>query len=79
MIKNFIRFILFTLLFYSSSLIAQIYPDQSYVINIDSIFQNIESVQGIILSDDGKHLRLQAGVLSGEVILKPQTSASPFN
>ncbi len=79
MTRNFTSFIFSLLLFLSSNLIAQVYPDQSYVINIDSIFQNIESVQGIKLSDNGKYLTLQDGVLNGEVILKPQTSAFPFN
>lgn len=79
MTRNFTSFIFFILIFFSSNLIAQIYPDQSYVINIDSIFQKIESVQGIKLSDNGKYLTLQDGAINGEVILKPQTSAFPFN
>lgn len=60
-------------------LLAQSYPDQQYVIRTDSIFANIETNQGIVLSPDGKSIMLQDGVNNGYVILKPQYSQSPFN
>ena len=60
-------------------LLAQSYPDQQYVIRTDSIFANIETNQGIVLSPDGKSIMLQDGVNDGYVILKPQYSQSPFN
>lgn len=58
---------------------AQIYPDQNYVLRTDSIYANIESSQGIKLSDDGKCLMLQDGVLEGNFVVKPQYSQFPFN
>ncbi|MFZ2322493.1 MAG: C39 family peptidase [Ignavibacteriaceae bacterium] len=58
---------------------AQNYPDQLYVLRIDSIYQNIETSQGIKLSGDGKSIMLEESVTDGYVILKPQYSQSPFN
>ncbi len=58
---------------------AQIYPDQDYILRIDSIYQNIETNDGLKLSDDGKSIMLQDGITNGYVILKPQYSQSPFN
>lgn len=58
---------------------AQNYPDQQYLLKIDSIFSNIESNDGIELSSDGKSIKLQDGIINGYVILKPQYSQSPFN
>lgn len=79
MINKIIIGSVFFLLFFTNHLIAQIYPDQSYVIDINTISQNVESAQGIKLSGDGKYLTLQDGILNGEVIIRPQTSAYPFN
>lgn len=79
MTKKFIYGSIFFLTLFSRYMFPQIYPDQSYVIDINSIYTNIESIQGIKLSDNGKSLMLQDGVLNGEVILKPQTASSPFN
>ena len=67
------------LLVFSFNISAQNYPDQQYVLKIDSIFSNIETNDGIELSSDGKSIKLQDGVLNGYVILKPQYSQSPFN
>jgi len=58
---------------------AQNYPDQQYILKIDSIFSNIETNDGIELSSDGKSIKLQDGVVNGYVILKSQFSQSPFN
>ena len=77
--KNYIRNITVLLIVFSFNLLAQNYPDQQYILKIDSIFANIETNDGIELSNDGKSLRLQDGVTEGYVILKPQFSQSPFN
>lgn len=61
------------------SLSAQVYPDQHYVLRIDSLYANIESSSGIKLSDDGKSITLQEGVLQGEFVIKPQYSEYPFD
>ncbi len=58
---------------------AQIYPDQNYVIRIDSIFQYIETNEGLKLSDDGKCISLKDSLTNGYIILKPQYSEFPFN
>lgn len=58
---------------------AQPYPDQHYILKIDSIYFNIETNEGIKLSDDGKCIMLQDGVTDGYVILKPQFSQYLFN
>jgi hypothetical protein len=70
---------LFALVILAGQLFAQIYPDQNYVLRNDSIYTNIESSQGIKLSDDGKSIMLQDNILDGYFILKPQYSQSPFN
>ena len=58
---------------------SQNYPDQQYILKIDSIFANIETTDGIELSNDGQSIKLQDGVVNGYVILKSQFSQSPFN
>ncbi len=58
---------------------AQIYPDQFYVLRIDSIISKIEESQGIQISNDGKSIVLQDSVLSGYFILSQQISHYPFN
>jgi hypothetical protein len=69
-----------TIIFLSSFVTtAQNYPDQNYVLRIDSIYNNIESSYGITLSPDGKSITLQSGINDGYFILKPQFSSSPFN
>ena len=76
MIHKFFLLLLFVLHGIAS---AQFYPDQHYVNRIDSIFQNIESNEGLKLSDDGKSLLLKDSVTNGYIILKPQYSQFPFN
>ena len=71
--------VLLLLFFCFNSLKAQIYPDQNYVMRIDSLYNNIETNSGIKLSDDGKNLMLEDNVIDGYVIFKPQYSQSPFN
>lgn len=75
MIKNTIYLILIL----STYCLAQIYSDQFYFQRIDSIYSNIESSEGIKLSADGKSIMLQDSVTDGYFILKPQSSAEPFN
>lgn len=58
---------------------AQIYPDQSYVLRIDSLMSNIETNDGLVLSNDGQKLMLQPDRIDGSAIIKPQCSTSPFN
>lgn len=77
--NNFIKYFILLFSITYSSVSAQIYPDQNYVLRTDSIYANIESSQGIKLSDNGKSIMLQDGVLEGNFILKPQYSQSPFN
>lgn len=59
--------------------VAQIYPDQSYALRIDSLMSNIESNDGLVLSGDGQKLMLQPDRTDGSVTLRPQYSSSPFN
>ena len=75
MIKQIIYFFLII----SSYSFSQIYSDQFYSQKIDSIFSNIETSEGITLSADGKSIMLQDSVNDGYFILKPQSSAEPFN
>ncbi len=77
MIKKLLLFFFF--LSSVSLIYAQVYPDQNYVLRIDSIYANIESSQGIKLSDDGKKIMLQDGMLEGNFVLRPQHSQYPFN
>ncbi len=59
--------------------LAQSYPDQHVVFRIDSLFQNIETNDGLTLSDDGTSLTLQQDRTSGYAILRPQSAQAPFN
>lgn len=70
---------LFLVVVFSYSLRAQIYPDQHYVLRIDSLFANIDVSDGIKLSDDGKSIMLEDDKTNGYVELSPQTSDQPFN
>ena len=63
----------------TDSLVAQVYPDQNYVLRIDSIKTKTESSEGIKLSDDGKSIVLKYNSLDGYFVLSEQTSLSPFN
>lgn len=58
---------------------AQMYPDQHYVLTIDSLVNNIESNDGVVLSGDGKKLVLLPDRTNGSVTLKAQTSQYPFD
>jgi len=73
-VSIFLFFLSFSCLIY-----AQPYPDQHYVLRIDSIFYNIETNQGIKLSDDSTSIMLEDGITDGYVILKPQYSQYLFN
>jgi len=78
-IKTPFGIVILFLLFLPYYLFAQNYPDQLYVLRIDSIYQNIESNVGMKLSSDGKSITLQDSINDGYIILKPQYSQSPFN
>jgi hypothetical protein len=62
-----------------SALFAATYPDQSYVLRIDSLVSNIESSDGVVVSSDGKRVQLLPDRTDGYFILKPQFSQYPFN
>lgn len=64
---------------FSPSALAQIYPDQHYVLRIDSLVQCIEANDGLTLSADGKSLMLQQNRIDGYIIVRPQYSHYPFN
>ena len=70
---------LILIVFFSNIAYAQNYPDQQFIFRIDSIFQNIETNDGLKLSGNGKSIMLQEGKTNGYVILKPQYSQFPFN
>ncbi len=72
-------YVSFLLLFFPCLSTAQSYPDQLYVLRIDSLVPNIEAVQGMMLSADGKNLTLEPDKTEGYVILKPQYAQSPFD
>jgi hypothetical protein len=58
---------------------GQSYPDQHYVLRIDSLVQRIETNDGLELSSDGKRLQLQSNRTDGSVIFTPQHAQYPFN
>lgn len=66
-------------LFLSPSAPGQNYPDQHYVLRIDSLLQRIETSDGLTLSADGMRLLLQSNRIDGYVILTPQYAQFPFN
>ena len=63
------RYIVLISFFLSGFIFPQNYPDQQYVLNIDSIFQNIETNEGVKLSDDGSCIMLEDSLTNGYVIL----------
>ena len=77
--RLYLPIFLLLLIIFSYSLRAQIYPDQHYVLRIDSLFANIDVSDGIKLSDDGKSIMLEDDKTNGYVELIPQTSDQPFN
>jgi hypothetical protein len=58
---------------------AQNFPDQQYVMRIDSLIQNIETNDGLILGNNATCIMLQPDRTDGYVILKPQISEFPFD
>jgi hypothetical protein len=73
------KYIILISIVISGIIFPQNYSDQFYSQNIDSIFYNIESSEGIVLSPDSSCILLQDSVNNGHVILKPQFSQQPFN
>ena len=66
-------------LFFASFLLAENYPDQHYLYDIDQIFSNIETNNNVVLSDDEQSIQLINGATQGYIILKPDSSNSLFN
>ena len=79
--KKTFLFILFAAAFlmFNEEQFAQVYPDQHYILRIDSIKAKIETSENVKLSDDGKSFVLQNNSVEGYVILKEQASLYPFN
>jgi hypothetical protein len=79
--KKSFQFILLVamLLLVNKEQFAQVYPDQHYVLNIDSLKTKIETTENVKLSEDGKSFVLQNNFLEGYFILKEQSSLYPFN
>ena len=65
--------------FASCSATAQNYPDQHFVVRIDSLIENIETVDGLSISGDSSSMMLQPDRTHGTVVFKPQSAPSPFN
>ena len=66
-------------LIFASFLLAENYPDQHYLFDINQIFSNIETNNNVVLSDDEQNIQLINGATQGYIILKPDSSNSPFN
>ncbi len=79
MMKRLFYLSIFFLTLSNTQIKAQIYPDQFYVLRIDSIYSKIETSEGIRLSDDGKSIQLQDNALTGYFILTEQISQHLFN
>ncbi|MDP3581965.1 MAG: hypothetical protein Q8S39_08505, partial [Ignavibacteria bacterium] len=80
MMRKILQYISVLAIFgFTNSLFAQIYPDQHYVLRIDSIKAKIETSENVKLSDDGKSFILQNNSIEGYIILKEQTALYPFN
>lgn len=77
--KRFYHFVILIIFLWLNKLGAQIYPDQFYVLRIDSIVSKIEESQGIKVSNDGKSIELRDSSLTGYFILSEQISEHPFN
>jgi hypothetical protein len=58
---------------------GQNYPDQNFVLRIDSLVRTIESSDGVVISPDSSSLMLQPDRKQGFFILKPQQAPQPFN
>ena len=70
---------LFVAILNATDIWAENYPDQHYVLYIDSIYQNIESSSNVELSADGKYIRLTDDQTYGYFILNADVSDQPFN
>ena len=78
--KSFLFALLATaLLLFNKEQFAQVYPDQHYILRIDSIKAKIETSENVKPSDDGKSFVLQNNSVDGYIILKEQTALYPFN
>ncbi|MFO7524983.1 MAG: T9SS type A sorting domain-containing protein [Ignavibacteriaceae bacterium] len=78
-LKSTIKLSITYLIFFAGTITAQYYPDQHYVLRIDSIFNKIETNEGLKLSDDGKSIMLQDDVTEGYIILSQQNSEFYYN
>lgn len=65
--------------FVTLTAVAQGYPDQQFIMRIDSLVQNIESSDGIMQSPDGTCITLRDDRTQGFAIFRPQTSTQPYN
>jgi hypothetical protein len=74
LVRSFFLFFCLTQIAFSQN-----YPDQQYVMRIDSLFHAIETNDGLTLSDDGSCLMLQQDRTDGSAILRAQSSQHPFN
>jgi hypothetical protein len=55
-------------------------PDQQFIIETgDSLLFNAESVKDIVKTDDGAGIKLSDSVVSGNIILKPQSAPYPYD
>jgi hypothetical protein len=78
------KFLLILTLFVFSVILSlpafsQNYPDQQYVLKLDSLCQQIESSDGVTVANDGHSLVLSPDRIDGFAIIKSQYSAYPFN
>ncbi len=71
--------VLVQLIVLTSSIWAQNYPDQHYVLHTEKIWNQVETNSGLRLSDDGTSIQLEDGFTQGYIILLPDTSDYPFN
>ena len=72
----------FILFFHNSNAFTQNlpYPDQQFIIETgDSLLFNVESIQDIVITDDSAGIQLADGVVSGYLILKPQSAPYPYD
>ena len=60
-------------------ILADNYPDQHHVFQIEDLSKRIESQSGIRLSEDGTCFMLVDSAIYGYLILKPDTAEYPFN
>ncbi len=55
------------------------YPDQHYFYEKENLIQQIESLNGVEISSDGKNIALSEGSTAGTVVFKPDSAQFPFN